>query len=350
MNINIIKKNENKNKNGDNLNPKELKFSKDITKDSYSDYVLDNTFCIFKSIYNDILYIIYSNKKISIISYNLIDNKKNLEIRNAHNKLITNFRHYLDKNNERDLIISISADDNNIKLWIFNDFECILNIKNIYENGKLYSGCFLNDDNKNYIIASQSRKYLGNISELIKVFDFNGNKIKEINNSGDRTYFIDTFYENKKHKNYIITGNYDNIKSFDYTENKLYHKYCDNDKQNHYSLLINNKNELIQLIESSEDGNIRICNFHSNILLKKIKLGNNFLCGICLWNNDYLFVGCEDKTIELLDLNKGMIIKNLIKHHNSVISIKKISHPKIGDCLISQGYANDQIKLWAFIN
>ena len=78
----------------------------------------------------------------------------------------------------------------------------------------------------------------------------------------------------------------------------------------------------MQLIESSEDGHIRIWDFDLGILIKKIKIGNNFICGICLWNNDYLFVGCEDKKIELIDLNKGINIKNLIRHHNSVITIK----------------------------
>ena len=250
MNKNINKKDEYKN-NGEMINPKELKFSKDITKDSYSDYVLDNTFCVFNSFYNDIIYLIYSTKNRSIISYDLIDNKKINEIKKAHNLLITNFRYYFDKINEKELILSISADDNNLKLWDFSNFDCILNIKNVNNNGKLYSACFLFNNKENYIITSQYRKYLGNISELIKVFDFKGNKIKEINNSDDRTCFIDTYYDIKLSKNYIITGNYNYIKSYDFIKNNIYHIYCDDDKQNHYSTSIINKNGLIQLIESS---------------------------------------------------------------------------------------------------
>jgi len=37
------------------------------------------------------------------------------EIKNYHNEYINNFRHYLDKINKRDLIISISPDDSNIR-------------------------------------------------------------------------------------------------------------------------------------------------------------------------------------------------------------------------------------------
>ena len=347
-NINLIKIRENKIKIVDNLNPKELKYSKDITKDSYSDYILDNTFCIFKSINNDLIYLIYSNKKISIISYNLIDNKKIIEIKNAHQNLITNFRYHLDKTNEKDLILSISADDNNIKLWLFSNFECITNIKNINENGKLYSACFLNDNYRDYIITSQSRKYLGNISELIKVFDFNGKKVREINNSGDRTNFIDTFYDNKKSKIYIITGNYGNIKSYDYTGNKIYHIYSDNDSAGHYNIIINDKEEIIKLIESNSDGLIKIWNFHTAKLLMKIKVDNCRLFGLCLWNKDYLFVGCLDGTLKLIEIKSSRIIKELNGHNSIVLTIKKFYHPMFGECLVSQGSLDDPIRLWNY--
>ena len=100
------------------------------------------------------------------------------------------------------------------------------------------------------------------------------------------------------------------------------------------------------MIESSMDGNIRIWNFHSGELLNKIKVCDKGLNGICLWNDENLFVGCEDKTIKLINLNKLLIIKNLDGHNNSVINIKKIIHPKYGECLISQGSDIDKIKLW----
>ena len=100
------------------------------------------------------------------------------------------------------------------------------------------------------------------------------------------------------------------------------------------------------MIESSCDGNIRIWNFHSGYLLNKINIINGWLYGICLWNNEYLFVGCEDKTIKLIDINNKKIIKILEGHKDHVLTVKLINHPKYGECLISQGAGNDQIKLW----
>ena len=326
------------------IDAKDITYSKDLTKDSYVFNNLDNSFCSFKSI-NNIYYLIYVNMYNSLISYDLIDNKKIIEIKNAHSKYITNLRHYLDKLNKRDLVMSISNNDNNIILWDANNWECLLNFKNIIKNRDLYSACFFNVNNVSYILTS-NYNWAGN-SEPINLFDFNGNKIKEIKDSCDRTVFVDTYYDKTLCKNFIISGNKGFIKSYDYDENKIYHKYCDNDNKHHDSVVINNYEDIIKLIDSCKDGVIRIWNFHSGLLINKIKVRKDYnLYGLCLWNNDYLFVGCEDKTIKLIELKSGKNIKSLIGHNNRVITIKKIILPKYGECLISQGYNNDQIKLW----
>ena len=46
-----------------------------------------------------------------------------IELKNSHNQYITNFRHYLEEKNKRDLIMSISCQDNNIKIWNVNKLE-----------------------------------------------------------------------------------------------------------------------------------------------------------------------------------------------------------------------------------
>ena len=65
-----------------------------------------------------------------------------------------------------------------------------------------------------------------------------GNKIKEINNSAEGTFYIDSYYDNKLSKNYILATNLDCVKSYDNSNNKVYHKYCDNVKGIHAYLLI----------------------------------------------------------------------------------------------------------------
>ena len=117
--------------------------------------------------------------------------------------------------------------------------------------------------------------------------------VKEINDSNDYTYFIDKYYDIKTSKNYIITSNFGNVKSYDFNKSKRYHKYYDKNKNRHFSIAIDSNENIIKLFESSCDGNIRIWNFHSSELLKKIKVCDNLLYGICIWNNKYLFVGCD---------------------------------------------------------
>ena len=329
----------------DNLNYNEIKLIKDLIQDSHAYYsFLDNTFCVFESI-DKILYLIYGNKHRSIISFNIIDSKKINEIKNAHKSYITNFRHYLDINNNRDLIITISADDNNIKLWNIVNLELLVEIQNVNKDGLLYSSCFLNNNLQIYIISS-NYDYSGNC-EPIKVFDFNGNYIKEINNSEDKTYFIDSYHDEKLDINYIITGNKNDIKVYDFDKDDIYKKYDDNDNKGHYSIVIYNKDDIIKLIESSDDKNIRIWNFHSGELINKIKISDKYcLNGICLWSYEYIFVGCYDKKIKLININKGILVKNISGHNSRVLTIKKIIHPIFGKCLISQSWDN-RIKLWS---
>ena len=325
-------------------NLKNIKFLKDIAKDSFAFSTLDNTFTIFKSIDN-ILNLIYANESKSIISYNLINNKKIKELKHAHENFITNFRHYLDNINKRDLILSISDKDNNLKLWNNQNWECLLNYKEINNSGNLYSACFLNDNNQIYILTSN---YNNENSEPIKIYDFNGNKIKEINNSNEKTFFIDCYNDSALSKNYIITGNIGCVKSYDYNKNEVYHKYPDNGNKIHFSVVVNCHDEKnINLIESSYDGDIRIWNFHSGELINIFKINDEGLYGICLWDSNYLFVGGRDKAIRLIDIENKKIVITLRGHNRNVLTLKKISHPKYGECLLSQSN-NDYIKIWNF--
>ena len=56
------------------------------------------------------------------------------------------------------------------------------------------------------------------------------------------------------------------------------------------------------------------------------------------------------KTIKILDIKKGKIIKDLKGHNNDILTIKIVAHPKYGNCLISQGLGTDQIKIWVNTN
>ena len=247
--------------------------------------------------------------------------------------------------------MSISSDDNNLKLWDVSNWQCIINIKNVNQDGILFSGSFLEDKNQNLIITSNLNWQ--NNPEPIKIIDFNAKKIKEIENSGESTIFIDSYYDDNSSKNYILASYKDYVKSYNYDNNKLYLKYYDQDMNKtfenpnpcHSNIIIISDENIIKLIEACSDFYIRIWNFHSGFLLIKTKACRG-LNHICLLDNNYVAFGA---TFNLLNIKSGKTLDILKKEsnrgENDVIDIKKITIPKYGECFLTKGY-NDDINLW----
>ena len=321
---------------------------KSLTKDAYNHLNLNNSFIVFNSI-NNILYLVYTNQKISIIFFNLIKEQKICEIKNTHLKYINSFKHYYDKQNKKDILLSLSCEENNIKLWDINECTCIINLKNINMNGQLIAACFLIDEktSNNYIVTSNFNSF--GITNPIKIFDFYGNNIAEIENSNEDVYCMIIYYDKEYSNNFIIIGNDYCIISYDYNKRKLYNKYDDNNNKIHRNIIINKNEKVIKLIDSSDDGFIRIWDFHNSILLDKIKISEERLYGICLWNDNYLFAGLNDNSLILLDTKNKKIIKSSVVHFTNISTIQKIEHPLYGECLITQGWFNDQIRIWTNI-
>lgn len=317
-----------------------LKLSKTITQSAYISYSLDNTFAAFCSISQEI-FIVFGKKDYSLACFDLLQLKYSKFIPNAHKSLIISIRHYLNKKEKKDYLLSGSIGDNCVKVWDFEDWACICNIPNAYSKSDMFSFCILFDelDDNNYILTSS-------LTECIKIWNFKGESIKTIKNSNNETYFIDSFLD-KNNKNYIITCNKKYVKSYDFKSRKEFNVYNDsNSCCEHISAIIYDKND-VKLIESEFYGVIRIWNFHSANLLKKLEICKGRpLVGLCLWNDNYLFTSCVDQTIKLIDLQNYKMKKSFPGHNDEVCTIKKVYHPKYGDILLSQGLANDQIRMW----
>ena len=221
--------------------------NKIVVEDDYSGggYFQDN-FCIFKSINNDILYIVYTGINNSIISYDLININKVFQIKNVQNNEI--IKYYLDINNKRDLILSLG--DNGFQLWNFYNMECIVDINNIYNAGHINSGCLFFDNTKINIVTSCS---LYGPGEPLKVFDINGNLIKEIKNSAIRTNYIDTYKDDLNI--YIIAANSKRLKAYNFYKNEEYHTFWDYEYNykyllegiNHIGFVIINEDNIIKI-------------------------------------------------------------------------------------------------------
>ena len=340
-----------------NLIPDYISTPKNLTYDAFTYYNYANSFLIFNSVVNDRLYLVYTTQDKSIKVYDVLDEVQIFEILDSteDNKQITNFRHFYDEFNRRDLIISIVGIKNNIKVWDALDWECLANIKDIYREGNIYSAILLNNFKDNNIFIITSNCTLFKNSQPLKIYDLKGNFIKEIPDSKGKTFLLDLFHDIRHSKIYIISVNKEFVKSFDFLSNECYKKYDDKSQEKKinfdgyfYSSVVNyfDDNNMIQLIVSGDDGFIRIWDFHEGNLIKKIETDKNCIFSLCLWNENYLFASSEDAKIKLIDLKAGVIIKELKGHNKMVCSLKKIIHKKLGECLVSQGFRKDQILIW----
>ena len=337
-----IKEIKNRTENKSKSIPK-MVFTKNLTKKAICRYLGDNNFAVFKTINKEII-LAYGTQYYSIHFYNIDNERITKRITNAHDSEITNFRYTYDKNYNRDLLLSVSNQIKNIKVWDVQNLNCMISINNAYKGGNLFSSCFLIDENykKNYIISINYDK------ENLKIFDFEGKKIKEIDNSEDKCFLVDTYYNTKTKKYYIVVGNEKYIVSYNFGDGSIFHKYWDNNSNSwHMNFVLSSKDKEVNLIESDTIGYVRIWDFNKGILLKKLLIEKKVrLRGICMWNYKYFFVGAEDKKLKLIDLENNIEVDNL-KCNDCVCTIKKINSSKFGECLILQGKIdNYQIKLW----
>ena len=343
-----IRKNE---KNLKKLNPLHFEFISNLSK-SEMNFRVDNTFEVFNSILGQMC-LVYAfkleNKYNSIATYNIIDYKTMGVLRNAHREDITNFRHYLDKRNRRDLILSVSATDNNARMWDINNLEFIITINNINRHGFTKSACILNFNNDLFIVTSNYSH--SEVQEPIRLYNMDGYKIKEINYKNNQTYFIDIYHDKQFDIKYIITGNLGFVRTYNYTNDCKYHRYNDDDDEEyeHYKVIIYNKDNNTKIISTGKERQIIIWDFHSTELLNKIKVSDitfDNLYGISLWNNNILVAGCGN-TLHIIDIKNEEVVNILIGHSYNIMTIKTIIHPIYGECIVSQELYNGQIKLWA---
>ena len=341
------------------LNPKysntpNIIFQVNIISDSYNPYNISNCFCVFSSV-NNVSYCIYQSINKSVICFNLDteqvntiikfkiqeDKEENEEVEEEEElEFINSFKYFIfDK---KEFLLMVSAGSRSIKVLDFSNFNCLLNISKIYEEGYLNSACFLNNENNIYIITCNCQGF-----ENIKIYNLEGEIVKEIKETNDNNYYIDVYYDSINKINYIITCNKDCLRAYNFNNNEIFNEYFDENSEGHFNFLIKKIGAITQLIESSYDGCIRIWNFHTGMMLKKIKnICDEGLNEICFLNDQYLFVGCNDDSIKLIDIDNGQIITCTKRHYTGVINVKKIYLEKYGECLISQAWKDSNIKLW----
>ena len=325
----------------------DISFIGELSKGTYNEWGIDYVFTVFMQ--NKINYLVYGRKD-ELVCYNLNEFKEVMS-KKTGTKSISNINYIFDDINHRDIILTVSHKSNNIVLW---DFTCIggilpiVNIQNVNKKGYTLSAILIKYNEEIYTVTSN-----GDIStnsfNPIQLYNTQGGQFMSIKESKFNTNFITSYFNKEKYLYLIISGNDGFLNSYKLNDNNIYHKFIDNDnnKVSYRSAVILEGKKLIKLIASSDDGFLRIWNLLDFELLNKIFTGVNALRGICIWREDLIFVGCKDKTIKLIDVDRNKIIKCVPGHNGTVLTIKLINHPYFGSCILSQGIYDDQIKLWA---
>ena len=175
-------------------------------------------------------------------------------------------------------------------------------------------------------------------------FDLNGKKINEIKNSKYNISVIETYYDKKLNKNFIIVVSNDALRSYDYNGNKIYKKYYY--KTNNIigdTIVINGERNPLKLIECDFNGELRKFNFHTgDLIYSNLKRGK--FNGFCYWNDNYFFVPTNYKRFCLLNSSSDKNVIYFKGNNHEIYFIVKLIHPKYGECLIAIG--DYSIQLW----
>ena len=165
----------------------------------------------------------------------------------------------------------------------------------------------------------------------------------------EHIYYVESFFDRIYNFTYIISCNSDDIKSYNYNTNTLYHIYLENEPDDviHGCAIIDDSDiNKIRLLEISGNGILRIWDFHLALLINKINVCDCGIRSICIWEKDLILVGCDDNEIKMVDTLNNKIIHRLKGHKSRVCCMKIIEHERYGKCLISKGWGSDYIKLW----
>ncbi len=319
--------------------PSKLSYIEDITNQSQKAYCIDNSFCSFISVKGEHL-VMFSTSQFKIELYDL-STKKIMKTITGHTGQVFILRHFLHKLENTDLILS-SSYDKSVKVYSSaKDYNCILTISSCHTSYYIYSAMIFND-----ILFEKKLVILTSVpNEKIKVWDMTGKLIKEIGSTSDYTYYINMWHDQKNNKYYLINGNSIDIKMYDYKTNELYKNFKGDPQVWHMTADIVMWNGIPHLVEADGYGALRVWNIYEGKIVKQYSKSGINIRGIILWNEQYAFAGSSDKTILLIDIKNGTLIKSLTGHENCLCSLEKIVHPTLGEVLISAAI-DGKIKVW----
>ena len=328
-----------------NKNPKFSFKENIINENNNNNNEFNSIFEVFNSIIDKKPYLIISNKtqNLEIID---IENNKLINSLKGHDITITKIKYFLNKNNNKEYILSSSF--KNIIIWdIQNNYNIQYKISINNNSFYIYNSILLfNIKKDNYIISSCNGR------ESTKIYSLNNRKfIKEIKNTvSNYTNYLLSWLNLKDNCIYIVEICKEKIYIYNITKDKLYIRL--NSIYKGLSFIITcfengfiYKDEF--LCVSSIDGYICIYNLIRKEMDAYMKINGGQLFDIMQWDNEYVIVvDFKNNSIKIIDLSQLRMITDIKeKQSEGVKHIKKFYHPLYGNSLMT-GSMNGSIKLW----
>ena len=296
---------------------------------------------------NNELYLISASTNYTISITRLRDKKlvKSLSIKG--NQEIKMIRHFYNKKNNKDYLIS-TLKNANIKIWdLSNNYNLILSKKIDYsENSIIFSSILYFSKNGDFFITSSN---CDENEDYTKIFNLNdGNFLANLEN----TNRIDIYYIllwNNNNIDYLIQCSLGKILIHNLENKQLFHILRKTEKGtiHNSACIVKKKDGNDFLYVGNVNGLIDIWDLKNFNLLKSIKYFKSYFYHMISWNQRYILVAEKlNCSIIIIDALYNRVISVLKGIHSSfVICLKKINHPIYGESLLSSDL-DKQIYLW----
>ena len=256
-------------------------------------------------------------------------------------------------NKEIDYEYLISADDNRMVIvWdLLNNYMKKQIIDTNYDDDIYSCALFFNDNTeRNYIVTSTYSTSSDISNSATKLYSLEtgefGYYIKESN--FDNIYYLLIWNNKKDNQNYLIQFSYKKIiiNNLEKGKDEIYAKLIQEPENEHYSGYIYEKDKSDLLCTTCYNGFVHIWDLYTKKLVNIIDT-KIIMCHIVPWNEKYAIAAdFENKSFVIIDLAENKVFNEIKAEHTMEVKcVKKMLHPKYGECLLTAGRDNI-IKLW----
>ena len=317
--------------------PSNFEFSKTISTDLFKKNFYNNRACIFVSCEDNNVYIAFGESSLNLEGYNVIEDEKFTICKGLHENFFDSCRHYYDKENERDLIITASL-DSHVKVvnFIYENSEIIIDL-NFQSKDRVIinTAYFIND----IILIPFSSSNAG----TIKFYNMKEEYISELEKNVGFILGMNVYYEEESQINYILIANTVGILSYNMEKSSIASfipkMTLEQRKNNGFDepYVIRKGKKLLLIGPCFDYPLLYIWDFIKGDLIEKIDTSSG-MSDMCLWNDRYAFAGLvnsENNNFILIDLKKGKVEKYFKKEvKNGCAGIKALKHES-GNYLIT---------------